>query len=475
MDYAEATRYLISLGNEVRASASDSVHAFKLGLENVAELLRDLGNPQDSYPSVLIAGTNGKGSVAAMLDAVLRSSGSRLARSGSAPGFPTGLYTSPHLVEINERIQVSGIPISPHEFASLFTFLHARIEKLLAEGRLRFHPTFFECLTAMAMEHFRRRRCSLVVFEVGMGGRLDATNTASPRVAVLTEIDFDHERFLGHTIAAIAGEKAGIVKPGGVLVSAASHPEAVPVIRERARQEGARLIEVFDEYRTEDLSAQDGRYSFLLRHRDGFALRVSLALRGRHQVRNALAAVAAARELARLEFPVEDSDIQQGLASATWPGRLELVRESPRVFLDGAHNPSGARALVRFWEEQYPSRRIILVYGAMRDKAVPEIAEILFPRASAVILTRPERFRSASPEAVREFTGHLNANLLCVEEPGAALDSAVALAKPEDVIFVTGSLYLVGNILAEIRRRASERAISGSPSGEPLPASAWRR
>ncbi len=492
MNYAEATRYLISLGNEVRASASDSVHAFKLGLENVIELLHDLGNPQDAYPSVLIAGTNGKGSVAAMLDAVLRAAGNReqakadpslalrMTTSDPVPyslfpvPFCTGLYTSPHLVEINERIQIAGVPIAPEEFAALFTFLHARIEKLLASGRLRFHPTFFECLTAMAMEHFRRRNCSLVVFEVGMGGRLDATNTATPCVAVITEIDFDHERFLGHTIAAIAGEKAGIIKPGVVVVSAASHPDAARVVREKAEQVGARLIEVAAEYQSEEVSQQDGRYSFLIRHRDGFELRVSLALRGRHQVENALAAVAAARELAEQGFPVADSDIQRGLASATWPGRLELIRESPSVFLDGAHNPSGAKALVRFWEEQYPGRRIILVYGAMRDKAVPEIVEILFPRASAVVLTRPDQFRSASPETVRELAVHLNPNLSCVEEPGTALDAAVAMAKPDDAIFVTGSLYLVGNIAREMRRRAAAAGTPESPGAEPQPAPAWR-
>src|ERR1019366_10349370 len=190
MNYAEATRYLISLGNEVRASASDSVNVSKLGLENITDLLADLGRPQDAFPSVLIAGTNGKGSVAAMLDAVLQAS------AGTGKSFRTGLYTSPHLVEINERIQLSGCPIPPEDFAELFTFLRARIEKLLAAGRLRFHPTYFECLTAMAMEYFRRQQCSLAVLEVGMGGRLDATNTSTPRIAIITEIDFDHERFL---------------------------------------------------------------------------------------------------------------------------------------------------------------------------------------------------------------------------------------------------------------------------------------
>ena len=505
MNYQEATRYLISLGNEVRASASDAVHVAKLGLENVTELLADMGRPQDAYPSVLIAGTNGKGSVAAMLDAVLQDAGRREPGTGNKPtaksqepfeysqepraksqdsgaidssllangsfessqelraksqdsgdgigslllandSFRTGLYTSPHLVEINERIQFAGRPIPPDEFAELFTDLHARIERLLAAGRLRFHPTYFECLTAMAMEYFRRQQCSLAVLEVGMGGRLDATNTATPRIAIITEIDFDHERFLGHTIRAIASEKAGIIKPNSVVISTASRPEAVQVIHEKAQEQGACLIEAGEEYAVEGVTSQDGRYCFQVRHRDGFHLPVKLALRGRHQVENSLAVVAAARELGRMGFPISEENILRGLATARWPGRLELLQEEPLVYLDGAHNPSGAWALARFWEEDLLSRRIILVYGAMRDKAVPEITEILFPRVWAVVLTRPEQFRSAAPETLRELTSHLNRNLFCEPEPEAALQAALAMASPQDAIFVTGSLYLVGDI-----------------------------
>jgi len=484
MNYAEATRYLISLGNEVRASASDSVHVAKLGLENITELLKDMGNPQDAYPSVLIAGTNGKGSVAAMLDAVLRAAGNRQTQSGSretknsnlvpgshsvsvvstdpapesVPGFCTGLYTSPHLVEINERIQFAGRPIPPEEFGELFTSLHERIEAMLAKGSLRFHPTYFECLTAMAMEYFRRRNCSLALLEVGMGGRLDATNTATPRVSVITEIDFDHERFLGHTISAIASEKAGIIKPGAVVVSSASHPDAILVIREKARQQQARLVEAREEFAAADVTDHAGRYGFEARNADGFRLAVLLSLRGRHQIGNALAVIAAARELSQMGFPIADGDIQSGLATANWPGRLELIHEKPQVFLDGAHNPSGARALLKFWQEEFGSRRVILVYGAMRDKAVPEIAEILFPHAAAVVLTKPEQFRSASPAAVRELASHLNRNLVCEEDPLAALETAVNMALPDDIIFATGSLFLVGDIKRRWPRPAGENS-----------------
>lgn len=435
MDYGEATRYLISLGNEVRVSSTDSLAAAKLGLENITALLQDLGNPQSTYPSVLIAGTNGKGSVAAMLASVLR-----------AAGLRTGLYTSPHLVEINERIQLNGQPIPPLEFAEVFNALRARIERLLASGKLQFHPTYFECLTAMAMQYFKEQRCEFTVLEVGMGGRLDATNTATPRLAVITQIDFDHERFLGNTIEAIAGEKAGIIKQGAKVVCNASQPAAASVIQEKTRTMSGELVEVWKDYLAENAVSRDGLYSFQARHADGLLLAVELPLRGRHQVANALTAIAASRWLAKLGYAVGDAAIQAGIASARWPGRLELIREHPFVFLDGAHNPAGARALARFWEEDFPSRRIILVYGAMRDKAVGEIAEILFPKAETVILTQPGQPRAASPETIREMSGHLNQHLLIEESPVAALARAIAMASPDDAIFVTGSLYLVGDI-----------------------------
>ena len=458
MNYTEVTRYLISLGNEIRANTADGVLAAKQGLENITILLDELGRPQDTYPSALIAGTNGKGSVAAMLDAVLRAAGMR-----------TGLYTSPHLVEINERIQVAGLPIPPEDFAAVFTALRGRIESLLASGRLRFHPTFFECLTAMGMEWFRQQHVDFAVLEVGMGGRLDATNTTTPRVSVITQIDFDHERFLGSTIEAIAGEKAGIIRPGGIVVSTASHPDAAEVIRRVASEQGARLVEAWREYSVSDVSVSDtgpniGRFAFTVSHADGFSLPVRLALRGRHQIENAVAVVAASRELQRMGLAGDQASIARGLAAAQWPGRLELIHERPNVFLDGAHNPAGARALARFWDEHCGGQRIFLIYGAMRDKAVPEITEILFPRAAAVILTRPEQSRAIAPETLREICSDLNPQLLIEPSPSAALDRALELAAPDDVIFATGSLFLVGDLRRKrLTEQAAERGVGPVP------------
>jgi len=451
MDYADATRYLISLGNEIRAAGADGVMAAKLGLENITALLADLNHPQDSYPSVLVAGTNGKGSVSAMLESMLR-----------AAGLRTGLYTSPHLVEIAERIRVNGEEISRQDFAELFTRLRTRIEPLLASGTLRFHPTYFECLTAMAMEYFRERRIDLAVLEVGMGGRLDATNTASPEVAVITQIDFDHERFLGSTIAAIAGEKAGIIKSTDyrgrrpAAVSSPQHRDAAAVIRDRCLSQHVPLVEVATRYSVSELTCDLGLYEFCIRDDDGWSLRVKPALRGRHQIENAVTATAAVRELACRGHNVSDSAIQEGLASTIWPGRLEMVQENPPTFLDGAHNPAGARALAEFWDEHLTNRPIVLIYGAMRDKAILEIADLLFPKTHAVILTQPQQERAATPEAIREITHHLNPRMFLESSPTRAMERAHEQAAElgmDAVVFATGSLFLVGDL-----RRAGYQA-----------------
>lgn len=455
MDYSQVTRYLISLGNEIRASTVDGIGAAKLGLENISVLLDELGRPQDCYPSILIAGTNGKGSVAAMMESILR-----------AANLRTGLYTSPHLIEINERIQVSGQPVPPDDFAALFTSLRGRIESLLASGRLHFHPTYFECLTAMGMEYFRQQTVNIAVLEVGMGGRLDATNTATPCLSILTPVDFDHERFLGTTIEAIAGEKAGIIKPHGVTVTAASHPAAAEVVRREAGAKQARLTEVWKEYSATDVRSDDGLYSFRASHADGFSLPVRLSLRGSHQIENALTAIAGARELARMGFPVKEDTIAQGLAAAQWPGRLELIYERPKVYLDGAHNPAGARALARFWDQHFAERRVLLIYGAMRDKAVPEITEILFPRAAAVILTQPDQVRATAPETLRDISGDLNPSLLIEPTPALALERALELAAADDIILATGSLFLVGDLRKKVvsERTRQSAAIPTIPS-----------
>jgi dihydrofolate synthase/folylpolyglutamate synthase len=437
MNYQESVQYLFSLGRELASPRQAS--AQKFDLHNITVVCEYLGQPQREYQSVHVAGTNGKGSTSAMLDSILR-----------AAGLRTGLYTSPHLERINERIRVGGKEISDAEFASAFTRIHEAIEKLLASGRLAAHPTFFECVTAVAFVHFAAAGMEYAVCETGMGGRLDATNILLPEVAVITQIDFDHENYLGHSIEEIAGEKAGIIKPGARVVSAAEHLIARVVIRRRCAEQSAFLVEIENEFFLEDVTAKDGCFSFTAINYDSkVRIPIALQLPGRFQVRNALTALAAARLLAERGAPIDDAAITRGFAAATWPGRLERISQRPDIYVDGTHNPAGAREIAVFWEQFLPGRNIYMIYGAMRDKAVDEIAGLLFPRAAAVILTTPAQSRSISAPLLAEMTSHHARRTEIVPDPRQALARALELAAPEDVIFITGSLYLVGELRHE--------------------------
>jgi dihydrofolate synthase/folylpolyglutamate synthase len=439
MNYDESVRYLLTLGREL-ASPQQALAA-KFDLHNIRVICERMGHPERQFASVHIAGTNGKGSTAAMLASIIQ-----------AAGLRCGLYTSPHLVRINERIRLDGADISDQQFAESFTRVLASVEELLASGTLPAHPTYFECVTAMAFDFFARSSVEIAVVEVGLGGRLDSTNVIIPEVAAITQIDFDHENFLGHSIEEIAAEKAGIIKPGALVVSAPENPAAREVIRRRAADQGARLVEIDKVCRISHLNAEDGRYRFQLRLADdlgtgsGWELKIALPLSGRFQVRNAVTAITTARLLAQGRFAISDDAIVQGIQAVRWPGRLERLQERPAVYLDGTHNPAGAREVLAFWHEHLAGRRIHLIYGAMRDKAIDEVAGLLFPHAATVILTQSPQPRSLSAQTLAEMTSHLAENVEVIREPGAALDRALEIAKPDDVIFATGSLYLVGDL-----------------------------
>jgi dihydrofolate synthase/folylpolyglutamate synthase len=444
MTYEESVRSLMALGRELAAPQQARVQKF--GLENITILSARLGNPQLDVPCVHIAGTNGKGSTAAMLESILR-----------AAGLRTGLYTSPHLERINERIRINGENISEELFAAVWTRVHASIESLLAAGKLAAHPTYFECVTAMAFSLFAEQRVDFAVYEVGLGGRLDATNIVHPEVAILTPVDFDHENFLGHSIEEIAREKAGIIKPGAWVVSGSERPEARTVIAQRCEELGARFVDVEQAWQIESVRAFDGSYaastvSALWNKR----ITVEPGLPGRFQIRNALTAATASSLLAERGFPVNDEAITRGIATVRWPGRLERLSVKPAVYLDGAHNPAGARELLKFWEENFKGRRILLVYGAMRDKAVDEIAGMLFPRADHVILTEPRQPRAISAALLAEIAGYLAARFDIVRDPDQALERALEMAGPDDVIFATGSLYLVGDLRSYWSKRMGQ-------------------
>jgi len=418
VNYPDSVQFLYALGNEIKTA--------KLGLDRIAAVLDRLGSPQDKLRIVHVAGTNGKGSTCAMISSALRAAGRR-----------TGLFTSPHLTEPTERIQIDGQPISAEQFSRAFDKVHAAVEELLAEGAIDLHTTYFETVTAMALLIFAEERVDAVVLEVGLGGRLDATNVVTPDLCVITPVDFDHEAFLGKSIESIATEKAGILKAGVPAVFSRQRPEAEAVLDLRAaglsipvaRIAGWTIADV-------ELHARGSRFR-LSGERE---LRIVCPLAGEHQVENAATAAVALTRLG-----VSDSAIESGIAQAEWPGRLELVSARPEIILDGAHNPAGARALAAYIDRFYSGRRVRLIYGAMRDKAVAEISGILFPRAQQVIVTAPRQARALSPEAMREIADHPDVRVAPTIEEALAM---VRDATEEDVIFVTGSLFLVAEARA---------------------------
>jgi dihydrofolate synthase/folylpolyglutamate synthase len=415
MNYPDSVRFLYALGNEVATA--------KLGLERITALLEALGHPQQACRIVHVAGTNGKGSTCAMIESGLRAAGHR-----------TGLFTSPHLVEPTERIRIAGCPVSASRFAAAFDQVHACAETLLRRERIDLHPTYFESVTAMALLLFREYGVEFAVLEVGLGGRLDATNVVAPELTVITPVDFDHEAFLGKSLASIAAEKAGILKPGVPAIFAPQRPEADAVLVERAAELGVPVT------RSAALPI-----SGIVLHATGSEFTwagapVSCPLPGEHQVENAVTAIAA---LERLTIPPEA--IRQGIAQTVWPGRLERVAANPEIILDGAHNPAGARALAAYLDRFYDPARVWLIYGAMRDKAVAEMAANLFPRARRVIVTAPAQARALRPETIRDLADHDSIEV--APNLPAALARA-ARADPGDAIFITGSLFLVGEARA---------------------------
>jgi dihydrofolate synthase/folylpolyglutamate synthase len=442
MNYDAAVRYLLSLGRELAAPTQAA--AAKFDLKNITVLAERLGRPDRAYPSAHIAGTNGKGSTAAFLESVLRHA-----------GFRTGLNTSPHLEKINERICVNGEEISDQAFAEIFARIQILIEELLAAGKLRAHPTYFECVTAMAFEYFARERVEFSVFEVGLGGRLDATNILSPVVTIITRIDFDHENFLGHSLKEIAGEKAGILKPGVPVVITEQHPEAREVIVARARSLGCPVVEAAQLLRVERESMQNGCvHARVIEVASRTIFEIVPSLPGRFQLQNALNALAAARLLHNRGFQIPDDAITSGIANTVWPGRLEKFQSAPDIYLDGAHNPGAARELAHFLKQNFSGRKIWLIYAALRDKAVDEVAGLLFPPTAEVIFTSPRTSRAVSAEQLAEIAGHHAPRFSVIPDAERAFEHALAEAAPEDAIFITGSLYLVGQLRHYWKQRA---------------------
>jgi dihydrofolate synthase/folylpolyglutamate synthase len=404
MTYPEAIQFLYRLG----------WFGACLGLENTFRLASLAGNPQENLRFIHVAGTNGKGSTCAMLESIYR-----------AAGLKVGLYTSPHLVSFRERIQVNRQPIGAEEVARFVEEIQPWLQQFPQDS----HPTFFEVVTIMALRHFAAQQCDLVIWETGLGGRLDSTNIVTPLASVITNIQFDHEKWLGHTLAEIAREKAGIIKPGIPVVTATDAPEALAVLCETSARQNAPLTVVA--WPDVNLPPLD---------------RIELPLLGDHQRLNATLAVATVHILAAYQ-PVSEGAIRQGLCSVRWPGRFQVVVPSPgrTIVLDGAHNPAGAETLRAGLQKYFPHRHATLILGVMKDKDWTSMCRLLAPLAERIYLCPVASERTATPADLLPVCRAANPSVdasVC-----ESLADAVARAGEASLVVVSGSLHFLGEAM----------------------------
>ncbi len=414
--------------------AGRTLFGVKLGLDTIRALTEALDRPERSYPCVVIGGTNGKGSVTAYLDAAL-----------SASRLRVGRYTSPHLVHVRERIAVAGKPIAPRAFLEAVARVRDVAEQLVRANRIPAHPTYFEVLTAAALWHFHRRRVDVALLEVGMGGRLDATNVCDPLLSVIVTVDLDHEIHLGTTLGEIAMEKAGLLRPGRTTVLGALHAEARAAILARAREVGARLVDAWQGCAVQSTASATTVRTPSREHRLGRRPDAP------YQEHNLVVALRALEESREAGLDVDLDTAASAVAGARWPGRLEWIPGEPPLLLDGAHNPSAARALAQYLRGLGP---FVLLFGIMTDKDVEEVTRALFPLARQVVLTRCRVERAATTAEIARRAGALAEGARRQASVRQALSLARGLAQPGEPVVVAGSLYLVGEVLRILRRRA---------------------
>jgi dihydrofolate synthase/folylpolyglutamate synthase len=408
----------------------------KFGLSTITRLVRGLGNPHEQFSSIHVAGTNGKGSIAAFLSSVLR-----------CAGYKVGLYTSPHLVRFNERIQINGRAISDEDVAKVLE----AVRLVYTQGD---PPTFFECATAMALHYFALAGVDWAVLETGMGGRYDATNLVQSEACVISNISLEHQEYLGKTLAAIAREKAGIIKQGAAVVTGTRQKNALTVIENVAKAKEAALYRLGKEIRLRKNKEQGFSYSSDHRRLAG----IKVGMPGEHQITNAALALGVVDLLIQEGLAISDQAIYAGIAATRWPGRLEIVSKKPFILLDGAHNPAATRTLRRFLEDAVHVERLVMIVGILADKAWKQMLRELASVADTVILTRPQYERAADPYELAAFMRRLSQDV--VVEPH--LPDAVSLALDEvgedDAVCITGSLYTVGDAKAYLASRGIESA-----------------
>ena len=425
MNFAESTQYLYSLGNEVSA--------MKLGLENIRTLLAALGNPENNYLKVQIAGTNGKGSVCAFLDSICVTA-----------GIKTGTFTSPHLVSITERVRINGVDISEDAFAGHATTVRETAESLLENDEIEYRPTFFEQVTAIALVAFAEAKVELAILETGLGGRLDATTAVNAEIAAITSISIDHQEYLGETLAEIAAEKAAIIHKGSIVVIAEQDDEAMKILRERCA-----VMDVLPQF-AESVKAVGGSGWLRFKTEKTVYKLKKVGLRGRHQIENAKVVMLLAENLQQ-HFPFSKSKIIFGIEGATHPGRLDF---QDQYLFDGAHNVAGARALREYLDKRMHTP-ITMIFGAMKEKNVTEILRILLPKIENMVITRPNNERAMT---VEEISGSIDLDydiehIFLTETVAEAIEKSNQLVRKDDTILVTGSLYLVGEVKGLLNNR----------------------
>ena len=415
-----------SLDNHLEALYHLRRFGIKLGLETISRLMRGLGNPHHAYCCIYVAGTNGKGSIAALLSSIL-----------THAGYKVGLYTSPHLVRFNERIQINGHPISDRhviEAAEAVQQIYTQSDP----------PTFFECATAMALYYFGRQNVEWAVLETGMGGRYDATNVVRPKVCVISNISKEHTEYLGNTLIKIAAEKAGIIKSGAGVVTGVRQKNALGVIEQTALEKGAPLLRLGKEIKVRN--SRNGSFTYMGKNRYWRGLKVGLP--GTHQIQNAGLVLGAVEFLAENDLKVSDKAIHAGLRAVLWPGRLGIISANPLVILDGAHNPSAVETLKRFLQKEVARRRLTIVIGILKDKAWKVMLRKLAGISDRIILTSPQYERAGDPEQQANFVRSLNQDVLVIPRIPDAVSFAIDRATKNDAVCITGSLYTVGEAKA---------------------------
>jgi len=437
MDFPAAVDYILSFADYERMPRS----AVVFDLRRMEQLLARLGNPQNMAKSVHIAGTKGKGSAAAMIASILVQS-----------GYRTGLYTSPHLFNIRERIQVDGRQISEAEFARLTEMIKPEVATVNASGGLG-ELTTYEILTALAFAYFRDKKVDYQVLEVGLGGRLDATNVVKPEVCVITSISYDHMEVLGETLAEIAREKAGIIKPGSITVTAPQSPGAMEVLEKVCQQQEVKLVRVGRDVTWQRESFRPEGQSFKVRGMKG-EYQLRLPLIGEHQLENAATAVAATEALAERGARIAAETMSRGIASVNWPGRLQILRQKPWIIVDGAHNGDSMQRLVAAIGQYFTFEKAIVIFGASSDKNIAGMVNELSSFPGKVIVTRSHHPRAVAVERLTEEFSRQDVIFEVAADVESAMERALSLAGPADLICATGSLFLVAEVMEYMRKQA---------------------